>query len=224
MTHNPWPGLRTSAPFVLTADRDRVEMFNGRAGRARYLHVDKLLPEPFIGNPLAPVLLLSNNPGVGGSWESRATPAFQRRIRKNLSHQPHEYPFYYLDPKVQGPNREWWERRVKYLIQEFGLQTVSKSILNVVFFPYPSHRFSHDRLAWDSREYGFHLVREAIKRRAFIVFMRRSRCWLDAIPELGRYDLKCQVNNTMNPTVSPTNLCDFKKVVATIAASLDRRR
>lgn len=219
MTINPWTGLPRTPPFVLPDDRSAVDTFNAVAGPSRLLRVYDLLPEPFIGNPRAPVLLLSNNPGFGAGWADRAASDFQERIRANLCHQPSECPFYYLAPDVQGLNRQWWVRRVKHLIERFSKEVVARSILNVVYFPYPSLRYAHDRLTLGSQQYGFHLVREAMKREAFIVFMRKPDRWLQAIPELHNYDRKCQVNNTQNPTVSPTNLGAYEGVVDAIAAA-----
>jgi hypothetical protein len=219
MTANPWTDLPLAPPFVLAGDKTKVETFNAKAGPTRSLRVNDLLPEPFIGNPKAPVLLLSNNPGFGTGWTGRATPEFQDRIRANLAHQPSAYPFYYLATDVQGPNRQWWEKRVKWLIERFSREVVAKSILNVVYFPYPSLGYAHDRLVLESQQYGFQLVREAMQRDAFIVFMRKPDRWLAVIKGLSQYRRKCQVNNTQNPTVSPTNLCDYQAVVDAIDAA-----
>jgi hypothetical protein len=220
MTDNPWTNLPQTPPFVLARDKTKVEGFNRTAGPNRLLWIKELLPEPFIGNPKAPVLLLSNNPGCGTGWESRATREFQEKIRANLRYQPSEYPFYYLAPGVHDPNRQWWEKRVKLLIEQFGREVVARSILNVVYFPYPSIRYAHDRLDLESQQFGFQLVREAMQREAFNVFMRKPDRWLDKVQGLKQYRRKCRVNNTRNPTVSPTNLCDFQDVVDAIEASV----
>jgi hypothetical protein len=246
---NPWINLPTEPPFVLECDRTDVELFNERVrSKNRRLLVNDMMPEPFIGNPKAPVLLLSNNPGAGKGRVRRACGLFYERIRANLRQEESAYPFHYLAPDLDeaDPNRKWWERRVKHLIdyanatpsgtrprrrvtesrqethRRFAREVVARSLLNVVFFPYPSVKFGDDVPRLASQCYGFSLVQEAMRRGAFIIFMRSARRWLKEIPELERYEQKCQVDNVQNPTVSPNNLIAFQDVVAAIAASVDR--
>jgi len=128
-----------------------------------------------------------------------------------------------LDPNVTGANREWWEKRETCLITEFVRKVVAQSILNIAYFPYPCLRYGHDRLELESRDYAFQLVRNAIKRGAFFVYMRKKHRWLRAVKELRGYRRSCQVLNVQNPTITPTNLPDFKKVVASIAAAIGDR-
>ena len=243
---NPWLRLPTFREWVLVGDRKAIAEFNSDRDLSedKKLLVEELMPEPFIGNLNAPVLLLSNNPGAGKGRELRAESRFQERIRRNLRQQAAPYPFYYLDPEVASdPNGRWWERRVKWLIdyakepvaarprpakgwpgnhRRYERKVVARSILNVVFFPYPSVEFSGKFPELESQRFGFDLVRQAMERDAFIVFMRSSRRWEDAVPGLDRYKRKCQVENVQNPTVSPTNLRAFHKVVQVIGAELDK--
>lgn len=222
MNANPWIHVPASKPFVLGSDKSLVEEFNKDAGENRFLRVCDLLPEPFIGDPKAPVLLLSNNPGFGKAWKDRADPDFMKKVRLNLHHRLADCPFYYLGERVGNANRAWWERRVKCLIAAFDREVVARSILNVTFFPYPSKRFGHDRLELESQKYGFQLVSDAMSRGAFIVFMRKKERWLDKVPGLKVYERACQVNNVQNPTVSPKNLRDYSKVVDAIAAAVGK--
>lgn len=216
---NPWVRVPTEKPFVLEEDRTSVETFNKRVGpdSNRFLQIDKLLPEPFIGDPNAPVLLLSNNPGFGDGWQERAKPPIAERARDNLHHRPSGYPLYYLAPDGQT-NRRWWQRKLKHLIKRFSAEVVSRSVTNVVYFPYPSKRYGHDGIVLPSQEYGFHLVRQAIRRDAIIVLMRRDQRWLDAIPELNSYKRRFQVLNTQNPCVGP-NCPGFDQIVKAIEDS-----
>jgi hypothetical protein len=79
---NPWCHLPDEAPFVLPGDKERIDEFNERVGATSksFLQITKLLPEPFIGDPNAPVVLLSNNPGVGKRAHLREGPQFRDRI------------------------------------------------------------------------------------------------------------------------------------------------
>lgn len=240
---NPWVHLPSKPLYVLDCDRKAVETFNEKVrSEDRRLLVDTMMPEPFIGKLNAPVLLLSNNPGAGKGRDLRADPKFHERIRANLHQTESKYPFYYLsaDLDASNPNRKWWERRVKWLIdgamkvsrraqvellsepsRRFSRDVVARSILNVVFFPYPSVKFGDDVPRLESQDFGFDLVRDAMRRDAFIVFMRTQRRWLNEIQELRNYKRMCEVDNVQNPTVSPTNLGAFDKVVDAIAKSLD---
>ena len=49
---------------MLREDADEIERFNAKARYDHAFHLD-LIPEPFIGNPAAPVVLLNLNPGFG---------------------------------------------------------------------------------------------------------------------------------------------------------------
>lgn len=59
---NPWRKLPEAAPFVLVCDQQRICDFNAIAKKEHKIHVE-VLPEPYTGNPEAPVLLLNLNPG-----------------------------------------------------------------------------------------------------------------------------------------------------------------
>jgi hypothetical protein len=182
VTDNPWRRLPGEPPYVLPEDQTKAETFNRemkRKGRPNFvLHFD-MIPEPFVGCPKAPVVLLGNNPGVESSEAKadRCKPAFADRMRNNLLHRlSDDYPFLYLDPSPDIPprSRTWWERKLKSLFREFGpdqdvaRRILARSILAVEFFPYVSHRFRLGRLSLPSQRYSFDLVRKAMGRKAFI--------------------------------------------------------
>lgn len=54
---NPWLDLPASAPFVLTANAAVIARFNERARADVAVHIE-LLPEPLLGDPLSPIVLL----------------------------------------------------------------------------------------------------------------------------------------------------------------------
>jgi hypothetical protein len=218
VNENPWCRLRVSAPYVLPDDEPLVRAFNKRKAKEhpKFLHIDDILPEPFVGAPEAPVVLLSNNPGFGKGAPAKKDPAFMDRMRKNLLHEPSDWPFVFLAPDFSGPGKEWWERKLKHLLCRCGREVVARSILNVVYCPYPSRKFGHQRLYLPSQEYSFHLIRNAMEREAFIVFMRKRDRWLNAVKQLKKYDRQCQVKNTRNPVISPRNCSAFEIVVRAI--------
>src|SRR5262245_3868197 len=220
MNDNPWCHLPTSPPYVLPHDEPQVRDVDARAGPDYRLHIAELLPEAFVGNREAPVVLLSNNPGY---TEEGVPPqqeaAIVARMRNNLLHGPSDYPFLFLAPDVGGRGKRWWARKLKALRGRFGDQVVARSILNVPYFPYPSRKFGHRDLRLPSQDYSFRLVREAMERGAVIVFMRKGRAWLDAVPELGRYHSRYEVKNFQNPAISCENCAGFEKVVQAIEAA-----
>jgi hypothetical protein len=77
---NPWLELPHQAPYVLADDADAIERFNRTASARRqadrtWLHLE-LLPEPFLGDPAAPIVVLSLNPGYSpddAAWHAGPT-------------------------------------------------------------------------------------------------------------------------------------------------------
>lgn len=221
MDRNPWIDLPSEPDYVLAIDRDIVTKFNSRRKKKpnhpHLLRIDKLLPEPFVGAKYAPVLLLSNNPGFSAEEEklrSRQDDDFRSLMRKNLHHELFDWPFLYLHPNFKGSGRQWWSSKLKPLIKKFGEQIVAQTILNVVFFPYPSRLFGHLRCPVPSQDYGFELVRQAVERNAVVIHMRKpvrgSRdIWADKVPRLSKYERRFRVQNYMTPRINP-KLRDFQ--------------
>lgn len=202
---NPWIDVPASAPFVLDADSELITRFNRTASEATRVDLG-LLPEPFQGNPLAPIVLLGLNPG----WSSEdaavhSQPHFARLLRANLVHENAQFPFYLLGPDVKGPGRQWWERRLSQLLASAPREVVCQKILCIEYFPYHSVRFAHHRLKVPSQEYGFHLAREAIRRNAVVIVMRSRRLWEVALPELASYPRTYFLRSPRNITVSRNN-------------------
>ncbi|MBM3980352.1 MAG: hypothetical protein FJ304_08710 [Planctomycetes bacterium] len=233
MDANPWLRLPTDAPYVLLEDKETVDDFNNALNDRTHihrLHTDTLLPEPFIGAKDAPVVLLSNNPGIGENEVRRQEPDFRTRMLSNLRHAETEWPFVYLNPAFDAWET-WWRSKLRHLIDQCGQQTVARCILNVVYFPYPSQRYGHKRLKLLStaQAYNFSLVREAVKREAVVVLLRsgkgNQKAWLKAVPELDGYTKFFLGKNPMQPSVSPRNCPNFYDcIVAKIAGSMNSKK
>jgi hypothetical protein len=159
---------------------------------------------------------LSNNPGFSEEEEKlryKQDEDFRGLMRKNLQHESLEWPFLYLHPSFGGTGRRWWSSKLMPLIEKFSERIVSQSILNVVFFPYPSCRFRHLKCDVPSRAYGFELVRQAMERDAVIIHMRKpirgSRdIWADEVRGLSMYNRRFRVQNFMTPRINE-KLRDF---------------
>jgi hypothetical protein len=228
MTENPWVRLPSAPPYVLPEDEPHIRAFNRKVSNKDHLvQVEQTIPEAFVGNKEAPIVLLSNNPGLSvfSNDDEYYSPAFMEQMRKNLLHEPAEYPFLFISPEhtsgVRG--RHWWDQKLKKLLELFPRDVVARSVFNVTFFPYPSIKFGHRSIRVPSQEYSFSLVRRAVGRRAVIVLMRpgRERDWKKEVTELADYDRLIKVKNPQTPAISATNLADadFKMVVEAIRAA-----
>jgi|GEM_PF-658167 len=208
LADNPWRRLPRRAPFLLPEDKDIVCEFNESANDDFKVHPE-LLPEPFLGCPEAPVVLLNLNPGYSpNDLANHTDPAFATGARNNLLHKPASFPFYLLDPDNHcALGYEWWNNKLKSLIKSLGRELVAQSVLCVEYFPYHSRHFGHAGLALPSQQYSFDLVRSAISRHAVIVVMRGKRHWFKAIPELQSYSRSriYHLRNPRRPTISPKN-------------------
>ena len=102
---NPWMELPSRAPYVLSSDRPFVEAFNKHADEAKRLDLN-LLPEPFIGNRSAPLVVLGLNPRWSEqNSENYSTPARPHAILANLRDEPEGQVHYALEPRVRQHTR-----------------------------------------------------------------------------------------------------------------------
>jgi hypothetical protein len=179
--------------------------FNRRANSAVRIHT-KLLPEPFLGRFDADVILLNLNPGFAPeNIGVHRRPDFVRVVRRTLRGTPQPYPFYYLDPEKDGGGFRWWHSRLAHLICETSEKVVAQGVLCVEYFPYHSLRFGHAAIRVPSQEFGFSLVRAALRRRALVIVMRARRLWEGAVPELRGYQYLFRLNSPQNVMITRRN-------------------
>jgi hypothetical protein len=202
--NNPWLDMPAAAPFVLPQDHHRIAIFN-RTAKADTLVRLEMMPEPFLGNPTARVVVLGLNPGFSPDAIRHETHEFFTLSRNNLRHDGGAYPFYLLTPSLDVPGRTWWEQKLSRLIQAKGLKAVAHGLLCVEYFPYHSTRFAHAKLRVPSQQYSFGLVRSAMARNAMIVVLRGEKLWRAAVPELDTYPRLYRVHNPQNVTITPNN-------------------
>lgn len=226
---NPWPGLPTGAPYVLAEDRSIIERFNARyADNPKFTIQTQLLPEPFIGDPDARVYLLNLNPGYDPEEDDawHANVDYRCAIVDNLSHRPAAFPFYFLDAALKkAPGSKWWRQRLRSLIHDIGIATLSRSLFCVELFPYHSQRYkavpkalSSNGLA-PSSAYAVDLVRRAIQANRTIVVMRSFRQWRAMIPELKTYSNLFRLRNPQTPWLSPNNLGEYDQFLLALRAA-----
>jgi hypothetical protein len=80
------------------------------------------------------------------------------------------------------PGSLWWQRIAGQLIDEVGIERVSRSLLCVEHLPYHSCLYRPSHTLIPPQEYGFALVRAAMARQAEIVIMRLRERWFTAVP------------------------------------------
>lgn len=226
MIDNPWMRLPVTSPFVLAEDAEAIRLFNADAKPDHRVIIDKLLPEPFIGDPEAPILMLSNNPGFDPESDKnsdlRQRSEYMRLMRESLCYRFSEYPFVYLNPAFDEIEH-WWRQKLRTLLAKFGHKVVARSVCNIVYFPYCSRRFAHGKCELSSQQYGFELVRAAVERGAIVVLMRKGqkRLWQEKVKGLAGYDNMVILRNPQMPAISSRN-CepgDYEKIVAAIEGS-----
>jgi hypothetical protein len=204
--NNPWLTLPTNSPFVLKADQQRILGFNSKAKPEHFIHLE-LLPEPYLGNPSAPIILLNLNPGFSTEdiCYHHGNDYFVQTSRADLLHESLEYPFYLLDPKNHAsPGSAWWRQKLKPLLNLYGLKRIANELCVIEFFPYHSQHFGcNSRIP--SQLYSFYLVQEAMKRNALIIQMRSRKLWQIALPELANYRHYYELNNPQNTVISENN-------------------
>lgn len=211
--NNPWRLLPPFPPFVLPDDRDAVEAFNVRASAEHAVHLE-LLPEPFLGNPEAPVVLLNLNPGFSDAdHAAHQEPSFASASTDNLLHRRAQFPFFLLDPSIPSPGQHWWKQKLRRLIERTSLLAVATNVFVIEIHGYHSRRFS-SRLALSSQRYTRQLVLNAVRRNATVIVMRGWRWWSELVPELSQNSVAF-LRNVQNPTISPSNCPDIFDTVVT---------
>ncbi len=204
---NPWARLPEAPPYVLPEDAEAIDRFNATAEPIHLLHTE-IRPEPFIGRPNASVIILTLNPGFSGDeiqWHD-TDDKFKTAAMKNLSHSDQEYPFYFLnpDPQIQSPGHLWWRQRLGPLLKLYDASMLAREVFCVEYFPYHSTGFRQDTPRVPSQGYAFHLVREAVQRKAVIIALRAVQRWIEAVPEL-RENPFFRLNSNQNVVISKNN-------------------
>lgn len=203
---NPWKYLPDEFPFLLPSDYHSVMAFNKEVKSVHKIRYE-LLPEPYLGNPDAPIYLLNLNPG----FSELDIPFYEKEYvqttwKKNILHCHMDYPFYLLDPEIQeesGPM--WWTKKLKEPIQFAGRKKVANTFFCVEYFPYHSKNYRANKFVLESQRYGFHLVKQAIAKGAIFILMRAEKLWVEAIPELRNYQFLYRLNSSQNVSISQAN-------------------
>ena len=202
---NPWLALPRRPPFVLPVDAPYIRTFNRTASVDVAIDVN-LMPEPFIGDPTSPVVILALNPGLSPKDPIiNRDPAFRRRIRHTLERRPAARRFAPLEGDHTRPGARWWRRNLKAVLAEVGDECAARNLCCLEYLPYHSKTFDHSSLRLPSQAYTFGLLRKALAREAVVVLTRGARFWIGAVPELADHPRLVCVGNARSASISPRN-------------------
>lgn len=176
---NPWSELPDAPPWVLPSDRSAlVRRIAAEAIR------DDLLPEPYVGDPGAPVVVLMKAPGVHPADSSvHREPDVIAAIRR--SHLAEAGWFHPLEPELAGtPAERWWRASLADLIEAVGEATVASGLFVAQAFPYHVVG-SHPVDLHPPPSFGFtvELVAGAVARGAQLVLVSGKAGWRRALGE-----------------------------------------
>lgn len=211
MNYNPWIKLPENKPFILSEDKGLVDIHNKRWAGTPYEILLNEIPSPYIGDPKAPLVLLNLNPGYSpGDQNSSNLKRFREIAKANLLHQFGDYPYYVLDPSLQGTpsGYDWFMQKLGPLMRAANIipQELSKKLFTVEYFPYHSVKYGWQGGLLPSQNYALYLLKEAMAAGAAVVIMRGRRVWAEALPELREYSKVYTLHSAQNVTLSERNL------------------
>lgn len=218
--NNPWIEFVKELDnnnLVLKEEHKVISEFNSVTKEDYQIHTE-IMPAPFMGDVHnAPILLLMLNPGYNKDEEERKFYITYGHFWKNeIQHIQSipNFPLFCLD-NTYSQYSDYWKNKLKPIISISDIETVAKNICQIQFFPYHSEKYKSiskkilEKNGFDkyliSQEYNFHLVRQCIKRNAFIILTRSKKEWFEAIPELKNYKNLFFTRNPRNPSISLKN-------------------
>jgi hypothetical protein len=229
---NPWTDLPKTPPFVLPCDKDVVDKAKDwcaeqPAGKADKFGLQtQLKPLPYIGDPKAPILFLTLNPGYTAKRDEACeeSEAFQECYAANLFHEPQKYPLYFLDPRLsRTPGGEYYRKKqFREPIESFGLELVAKAIFVVEFSPYHSVSYRHFG-TMPSQAYSMTLVEAAIQRSALVLVHRKWGEIAKQFPHLRTYPNVLRPNSESSPAVSYGNYVEYRRIYDAINSTRGAR-
>jgi len=226
---NPWEEIcLQKGTYVLQQDYPELQKFNDRLAdhSERKIHFE-YLPEPFLGDPDAPIVLLNLNPGYDVSdlvWHNKQL--FRELSCRNLRHEKTEYPFYLLDPRLEGSGgSSWWKAKLREPIESTSLQKVANNFFCIELFGYHSKKYGFNNRFIDSQRYALELLRKILADEdKLIIGMRSKRLWENALKQdenvvPKRFEDIPFLKSPQNPCISRNNCPNgiFDKILALLS-------
>ena len=218
MIQNPWPLLpQFGNNYILQIDQIKVSNYNYKSVDNYRFHPE-LIPEPFIGNVFATVVALNANPGYDEfDINIHNDPKIKKIMLDNLSH--NYSGFYYLSKEFDNSGgANWWRKKLRRLIKDTSIDSVSKNLMVIESMPYHSKKFKFINLL--SQQYSCQLVKMALDREAIVIIMRSKNVWFDLIHGLNTYKNLIIMNNPQQTYFSPGNMPRYNEVVEIISRTI----
>lgn len=218
---NVWRSIPKSAPFILDQDKYIIKELNYLYGGTLKKIQTQMLPEPFIGDINAQILILTKNPGFDEEndlvWHT--DERLQRLAMANLHQEKSDYPFYFLNPEIEkSPGAKWHYGKLKELIKGTSLENVANNVCSIPSFPYHTEQFSgipkkvSDEIL-PSQRYTRYLIREAIKRQAVIIMASGKKEWETLVPGLAEYSKRYLLHSNQSQHITSGNFDEFEMLV-----------
>lgn len=208
---NPWERLKKSNDdiYVLNEDWDQLRTHNKHCNERDAFILD-LIPEPFTGDPDAPIVILNTNPGFSPKdYETIKSLYFFQSAMGNLSFDlDPEWPFFMLNPRIiETPTYKWWNKTVSILSKNhIYMQTISQNIFCIRYVAYHSSRYNVSRnFTLPSTLYTKYLIEKAIQRNALILCQRSHQRFQKLVPSLIKYSNIYYSLNPQMPIISEYN-------------------
>lgn len=224
---NPWQTLPfLDPPHVFGEDARIIDRHNLRYPQGHKHHIYlNAYPEPYIGDPNAPILLLNRNPGYGDhDPRARAHPTLEEIYRQNLLHGQSDYPFYPIGPTyAQHHKSTWWRQSLRHWIDLYGARRVARAFFCVESMPYHSTSYRSLSEALPSHRYALSLVVAKIKAGALLIVMRGYTDWSRAVAEAGEsLERGHLVKNVQTKSLSPESDHRTGNLAPATSSAVDR--
>ena len=198
---NPWENI-TIENRIAKCDEVYLNKHNRNSKNELYLSTSDM-PEPFIGDANAPILILLGSPGsiVDKSENLRTlnNEAFKNVINPFTES---DFPFYPLKDKLKNTaHGKWWNRVFQVLLKDIvsngitkdqAIKAVSKIFFNLELYGYHSRitykKFVKKANLLPSTSFNVHLIKQAMKKNKLILMPRARRQWFEIVDGLAEYD------------------------------------
>lgn len=173
---NPWINLSPAdGKFLLDIDREAVEAHKLTAQRQHQFRLD-MVPEPYLGRPDAPVVVLTGNPRFRpDDVEARARADVQERLLAGARREELDYPLVWLDPQfADTPGAAWYRSKLRLLCEAVGPKAVSQGVAVYESLPYHSAELKQPRIPIPSQNYTNDLAKAAFDQDRIVIWLRGS--------------------------------------------------
>lgn len=173
-------------------------------------------PEPYIGNPKAPVYLLNGNPAYCNlDHLFTEDPSFVEIMIRNLKHDSlgNLNDFVYFNTLhtrglVHG-GCQWWMDKTQALRE--ALEGSHPFIFDLEYSPFHSKNGvmpnSNQLKETEAYKYTNHLLKQAIESNKILILMRKQELWVDRLKQIASENSLTLNNEKIMKLSSVNNVC-----------------